>query len=130
MHSQDVAKTMRASDAVQTLAAEKEELVVEKHQLTDELNRLKKELKESNKQWKMEQEDLKKIIAEKSKLIEDNSAISGRLQTEMSSLKSQVRQRETRRYDDDAVGIDCGDMGYVVTNSRVCFVRDCLSLPA
>ena len=75
---------------MKTLAAEKDELVVEKHQLTDEVNKLKKELKDSNKQWKAEQEDLRKIVAEKSRLIEDNEAISSRLQTEMSSLKSQV----------------------------------------
>ena len=96
VHSQDVAKTMRASDAVKTLAAEKDELVVEKHQLTDEVNRLRKELKDSNKQWKAEQEDLRKIVAEKSKLIEDNEAISSRLQTEMNSLKSQVGYRRCK----------------------------------
>ena len=48
---------------------------------------MKKELKESTKQWNNERDELQRIIKDKTKLVEDNQAITERMQKDIESLK-------------------------------------------
>ena len=82
---------MRESEALRTLEGEKELLITEKHRLKDDVNAVRKQLSEETRKWSGERDELRNIIAEKTKLIEDNSTIAEKMQKEIVKLKEQVR---------------------------------------
>ena len=82
---------MRESEALRTLEGEKELLITEKHRLKDDVNAVRKQLSEETRKWSSERDELRNIIAEKTKLIEDNSTIAEKMQKEIVKLKEQVR---------------------------------------
>ena len=91
MHSMDVFKSMKASDALKTLNDEKDALISDKHKLQEDLVRINKQIDENTNAWNNERDELQNIIRVKSRMVDDNGAICEKLQMEIERLKYQVR---------------------------------------